>query len=697
MLRSQTMSLHQILFARESTWDTMNHLAHNEHVMLTHNRGPLAKPNNSLVLYSNKVIKRCEELFHALNTVEGKIKEFDLPLYEYRKSAGEYVREIDDYCFRNGLDGPKLFEESEAFTRSRAQLLQNQLDNYEQMLEKRLRTIENQMAYKVIDELVPYELAFATDNFLGGSGGPGREPELSDSASRFTKLDKRFNSILGVLPTENNLKIQKLIFRVAKENVVIRSKNLDAVTDPLVGERSKLKNKTLMFILFPKGEQNLVFQKISAVLPSFEFVQLDVPSSANRTEMALNLQNELEDNRSVLLKTKAEINTILDVFAQPKFLPKISYLYFLRLIFKREETFAKHLVFLDEKEGFYQLQIWIPRDYLKTLNDELEHIRLSDANFTKPKIVDVSPRDPALAATLQKPPTAFKLNELTAPFQQIVDTYGVPRYKEANPALFSIISFPFMFGLMFGDVGHGLILTAVALYAVYFVEDRFSTLYSIKWLLLLMGFFSVYCGLVYNEFFSVPLLLGSSCYTREGDKTTRAPDCTYAFGMDWMWAQSTNETTFSNSFKMKFAVIVGVTQMLLGIVLKGLNGIHFDSYLDLFFEALPQFVFMAVTFGYMSFCIIVKWLQDWTGRKAVSIIQLFIGLFSVEDPLFGTAAFQQSLQRVFIGLAFASVLLMLIPKPLILYFRSKNPRRNSGHRLPDDEFDQQHKLIGSVS
>ena len=92
-----------------------------------------------------------------------------------------------------------------------------------------------------------------------------------------------------------------------------------------------------------------------------------------------------------------------------------------------------------------------------------------------------------------------------------------------------------------------------------------------------------------------------------------------------------------------------------------------------------------------------KWLQDWTGRKAVSIIQLFIGLFSVEDPLFGTAAFQQGLQRVFIGLAFASVLLMLIPKPLILYFRSKNPRRNSGHRLPDDEFDQQHKLIGSVS
>ena len=32
--------------------------------------------------------------------------------------------------------------------------------------------------------------------------------------------------------------------------------------------------------------------------------------------------------------------------------------------------------------------------------------------------------------------------------------YGVPRYKEANPMIFTIVTFPFLFGVMFGDVGH---------------------------------------------------------------------------------------------------------------------------------------------------------------------------------------------------------------------------------------------------
>ena len=37
--------------------------------------------------------------------------------------------------------------------------------------------------------------------------------------------------------------------------------------------------------------------------------------------------------------------------------------------------------------------------------------------------------------------------------QSIVNTYGVPRYREANPALFTAVTFPFLFGVMYGDIG----------------------------------------------------------------------------------------------------------------------------------------------------------------------------------------------------------------------------------------------------
>jgi V-type H+-transporting ATPase subunit a len=188
----------------------------------------------------------------------------------------------------------------------------------------------------------------------------------------------------------------------------------------------------------------------------------------------------------------------------------------------------------------------------------------------------------------------------------MVDTFGIPRYQEANPGLFYIVTFPFMFGVMFGDVGHGVILTTVAVYMMLYHNDPLSKLYQLRWLFVLMGAFAVYCGMLYNEFFAMPLLFSKSCY--EVKSRRRKEECVYFFGMDWIWSISVHETSFVNSFKMKFAIILGVIHMLWGIILKGSNSFHFSSLLDFVFEVVPQFVFLMSTFGYMSFCIIIKWL-----------------------------------------------------------------------------------------
>ena len=90
-------------------------------------------------------------------------------------------------------------------------------------------------------------------------------------------------------------------------------------------------------------------------------------------------------------------------------------------------------------------------------------------------------------------------------------------YKEVNPAIFAQVTFPFLFGVMFGDLGHGSLLFMFALVLVFFKEKIQKTPLApfllIRYFLLLMGFFSMYNGLIYNEVFSIPVEFFDSCYT----------------------------------------------------------------------------------------------------------------------------------------------------------------------------------------
>jgi len=120
-------------------------------------------------------------------------------------------------------------------------------------------------------------------------------------------------------------------------------------------------------------------------------------------------------------------------------------------------------------------------------------------------------------------------------------------YKEVNPAVFACVSFPFLFGVMFGDLGHGGIVFLFSAYLCMFKEKIekaggvLSSFLPARYLFLLMGFFGAYNGLIYNELFAFPIEASwGSCYTADLNQNQtfdlRYDDCVYPFGMDPRWS-----------------------------------------------------------------------------------------------------------------------------------------------------------------
>lgn len=100
-------------------------------------------------------------------------------------------------------------------------------------------------------------------------------------------------------------------------------------------------------------------------------------------------------------------------------------------------------------------------------------------------------------------PTLMRSPRGLRPFDLLVEAYGLPVPRELVPTLFVALSYPVMFGLMFGDVGHGAILLLAGLVMAGWgrVPGRWR---PVGWLLGVAGLVSMGFGWVYGSCFGVP-------------------------------------------------------------------------------------------------------------------------------------------------------------------------------------------------
>uniref|UniRef100_A0A674KC04 V-type proton ATPase subunit a n=1 Tax=Terrapene triunguis TaxID=2587831 RepID=A0A674KC04_9SAUR len=694
MFRSEEMCLTQLFLQVEAAYCCVAELGE---LGLVQFRDLNVKVNSFQRKFVNEV-RRCESLERILRFLESEM-ENEIVIFKPEKYPETPLP-------REMIDLETVLEKLEGE-------LQEANQNQQTLKQNFLELTELKHLLKKTQDFFETETNLPDDFFNEDTSG------LLELRSTPAAVAAKLGFTAGVIKRERMVPFERLLWRACRGNIYLRYTEMDtALEDPITKEQMK-KN---VFIIFYQGEQ--LNQKIKKICDGFRATVYTCPeSAAERREMADGVNARIEDLNAVITQTESHRLRLLreaaaNVWTWGIKVKKIKAIYHIL-----------NCCNIDVTQQCVIAEIWFPMADSDRIKRALQQGMERSGSTISPILTAVQSK--------MAPPTFNRTNKFTAGFQNIVDAYGVGSYREMNPAPYTIITFPFLFAVMFGDCGHGAVMLGFALWMVTNEKtllaqksnnEIWNTFFGGRYLILLMGIFSIYTGFIYNDCFSKSFnIFGSSWHTRpmfrnnmwnphvlEENQVLQLDPAVpgvysgnpYPFGIDPIWNIASNKLTFLNSYKMKMSVVMGITQMVFGVTLSLFNHIYFKKTINIVLQFIPEMIFILCLFGYLVFMVIFKWchFDVHVSQKAPSILIHFINmfLFNYNDPTNGPLyPHQEEVQSFLVIFALIAVPWMLLFKPFILRANHRKARRmvraqkagqedhsggHGGHDDHDEEF-----------
>jgi V/A-type H+-transporting ATPase subunit I len=167
----------------------------------------------------------------------------------------------------------------------------------------------------------------------------------------------------------------------------------------------------------------------------------------------------------------------------------------LRETLQIEKTLDETNTFFGSTDATFLLKGWIPT---ARVNEVVELIESASDGHCVTLVEDPTHEE----EHHQHIPTLLNNVTPVRPMEMMTNTYGIPTYGKIDPSLLMTISFPILFGLMFGDVGQGLVLVLLGyLLGYHFKIDEGAK--KLGRILLLCGLAATGGGFLYGEFFGL--------------------------------------------------------------------------------------------------------------------------------------------------------------------------------------------------
>lgn len=223
-------------------------------------------------------------------------------------------------------------------------------------------------------------------------------------------------------------------------------------------------------------------QKVDAVFRSLHFERIEIPPQYKGTpeqacrdlaQQIFDIQREMDDIDKEAARMLGEKAPRL-VAARNR-LEELAHNFDVRKMAARVA---------DKKEDYYILCGWMADDDVEKFMEEAKD---DDKIF----IVVEDDHD----SYFGEPPTKLENPKIFKPFEMFVRMYGLPAHGEIDPTVFVGITYSFIFGVMFGDVGQGLLLVIVGALIYHFKKAPLAGIIATA------GIFSTIFGFMFGSIF----------------------------------------------------------------------------------------------------------------------------------------------------------------------------------------------------
>ncbi|KAH8407159.1 hypothetical protein KR222_009553 [Zaprionus bogoriensis] len=702
LFRSEEMALCQLFLQSEAAYACVSELGE---LGLVQFRDLNPDVNAFQRKFVNEV-RRCDEMERKLRYLEKEIKKDGIPMLDTGESPeAPQPREMID-LEASGFGLVKTYACSCSFLCLQAtfEKLENELREVNQNAEALKRNFLELTELKHIlrktqvffDESVPTVYKSSTSHssnknrrYLQMADNQNEDEQaqlLGEEGVRASQPGQnlKLGFVAGVISREKLPAFERMLWRACRGNVFLRQAMIESpLEDPTNGDQVYKS----VFIIFFQGDQ--LKTRVKKICEGFRATLYPCPEApADRREMAMGVMTRIEDLNTVLGQTQDHRHRVL--VAAAKNLKN----WFVKVRKIKAIYHTLNLFNLDVTQKCLIAECWVPLLDIETIQLALRRGTERSGSSVPPILNRMQ--------TFENPPTYNRTNKFTKAFQALIDAYGVASYREMNPAPYTIITFPFLFAVMFGDLGHGAIM---ALFGLWMIRKEkglaaqktdneiWNIFFGGRYIIFLMGVFSMYTGLIYNDIFSKSLNIFGSHWHLSYNKSTvwnnkllqLSPATNdyegtpYPFGMDPIWQlASSNKIVFQNAYKMKISIIFGVCHMIFGVIMSWHNHTYFRNRLSLIYEFIPQLVFLLLLFFYMVLLMFIKWNRyaatnpmPYSESCAPSILITFIDmvLFNTpKKPAEGCEVYmfwgQHFIQTLFVLVALGCIPVMLLGKPI---------------------------------